>query len=223
MKHLTLIGRVATPAAMVVFMTYEISRSMAVSGGWLVAIIIGAAATAVGVEVVGILSGHALEGFWRAGDTGRGLVSFVLLLIYTIGAVYILRNNDVIMPVPIIAAVVYIVAALVESLEKRVAHEETAVNRQEAFELEQATKDKELERELKRQELANKTAVQLARVEAKAVAVSQTSRSKSADSEKHYECVCGRTFRGSHSYNAHRRHCGIPANEPAKIYANGSK
>lgn len=169
MKRLTIIGRIATPAAMVVFMTYEISRSMAVTGAWLIAIIIGAAATAVGIEVVGILSGHALETSWRVGDQWRALLAFMLLLIYTVGAVYILRKNDTIMPVPIIAAIVYVVAALVDGLEQHKAHEETAVSQREAVDLEQLRLDRELEREIKRQQQADKTAVQLARIEAKAV------------------------------------------------------
>lgn len=164
MKKLTLIGRIATPAAMVVFMTYEISRSMNVSGGWFVAIVIGAAATAVGVEVVGILSGHALEGFWRAGDVYRSILSFVLLLVYTVGAVYILRSNSVIMPVPIIAAVVYIVAALVESLEHQNERQETAVSRRESFDLEQERLDRELSRQNKRADNETKNAARLAKI-----------------------------------------------------------
>ena len=222
MKKLTLIGRIATPAAMVVFMTYEISRSMDVTGGWLTAIIIGAAATAVGVEVVGILSGHALEGFWRAADTPRSILALVLLLIYTIGAVYILRNNNVIMPVPVIAAVVYIVAALVESLEKQNEQQATAVTRREAFDLEQAAKDADLAREIKRQQQADKTAVKLAQIEVKA---NQSQHSASIEQIKpapeQIECEdCGQSFGTVQALNAHGRWC--KAKPETAVYVNGN-
>lgn len=50
----------------------------------------------------------------------------------------------------------------------------------------------------------------------------KTRNNQSIESVKHYECVCGKVFEGSRSYNAHRRHCDIPANEPVRIYENGS-
>ncbi len=222
MKRLTFIGRIATPAAMVVFMTYEISRSMNVTGYWLTAIIIGAAATAVGVEVVGILSGHALEGFWREGDTPRSILALALLLIYTVGAVYILRNNTVIMPVPVIAAVVYVVAALVESLERQNAQKETAVSRREAFDLEQAAADAELAREIKRQAQADKTAVKMAQIEARA---NQSQHSASTEQTKpaaeRHECEdCGQLFGTVQALNAHGRWC--KAKPATAVYVNGN-
>lgn len=176
MKYLTLTGRIATPAAMVVFMTYEISRSMAVNGAWAVAVVIGAAATAIGVEIVGILSGHALEGFWRVDDKARALLAFALLMVYTVGAVYILRHNQTIAPVPIIAAVVYIVAALVESLEKQTAQTETAVSTREAFELEQERLDREEARRLKRNDNETKNAVKLTKAQQTATSPRQHPR-----------------------------------------------
>lgn len=203
---LPLVGRVFTPAAMVVFLTYEITRSQPIGGWWQTAVIIGAAATAVGVEVVGILSGHALEVSWRINDKARAAVAFILLLIYTGAGVWILRHNATLMPIPIIAAVVYLVAALVDGLEvvrakqasdeaQRQAFEleqqaaaqtqaqelallaQAAAERQAeedarqlAFEREQAARDRELERELKRQAQADKTALSLAQIEAKKAA-----------------------------------------------------
>jgi len=161
---------------MVVFMTYEISRSMAVNGGWAVAVIIGAALTAVGVEIVGILSGHALEGFWRASDQWRALLAFALLTVYTVSAVYILRGNATIAPVPIIAAVVYIVSALVESLEKQNEREETAVSTREAWELEQAAADREIERRLKLQRQEANAAAKLAKIHQTATSPRQHTR-----------------------------------------------
>jgi hypothetical protein len=172
-SFLPFIGRIFTPAAMVVFLTYEISRSQPVDGGWQLAVIIGAAATAVGVEVVGILSGHALEGFWRVGDTTRAAVAFILLLIYTAAGIVILRHNTTLLPIPIIAAVLYIVAALVDGLETAVSRRSGQDAAKEAFEREQAAKDRELARRLRIEEQAARTAVSLARIEAKSAAVSR--------------------------------------------------
>jgi len=170
---LPLIGRIFTPAAMVVFLTYEISRSQQVDGWWQTAVVIGAAATAVGVEVVGILSGHALEGFWRAGDRARAAVAFVLLLIYTAAGVFILRHNLTLVAIPIIAAVVYLVAALVDGLEVTVSRQANSEQANQAWEREQEAADRELARELKRQAQADKTAVSLAQIEARTAAISR--------------------------------------------------
>lgn len=152
---LPLIGRVFTPMAMVVFLTYEIVQSQAVDGWWATAVLLGAACTAVGVEVVGILSGHALERFWRVGDTNRAIVSFVLLAVYTVAGIVILQGT-VLVVIPVIAAVLYLTAALVEGVEWQMAQvaEETAVVAQ--FNLEQAKLDADHKRQLERdQALAN--------------------------------------------------------------------
>jgi hypothetical protein len=170
---LPLIGRVFTPAAMVVFLTYEIHRSQPVTGWWQVAVIIGAAATAVGVEVVGILSGHALEVSWRVNDRARAVVALVLLAVYTVAGVWILRHNPTLMPIPVIAAVVYLVAALVDGLETAVARHTTQEREKSAWEREQEAADRELARELKRQQQADRTALSLAQIEAKTAAVSR--------------------------------------------------
>lgn len=167
MRHLSTVARIITPLAMVVFLAYEINQSMAVTGWWSAALLIGAIGTAIGIEIVGMLAGHALEGFWRLGDKNRAILSSVLLLIYTAVAIYILRYNQAMVMVPIIAAIVYLLASLTGSLDDVVSEkkQETAV--QTAFELEQAAKDKELERELKRQKQADSTAVKLAELETK--------------------------------------------------------
>ena len=164
---LPLIGRVATPAAMVVFLAHEISSSQAVNGGWQTAVIFGAIATAVGIEIVGILSGHALEGFWRVGDKGRAGVAFILLVVYTAAGIVILRHNPTLLPIPIIAAVLYIVAALVDGLESKSSVEAEKESKRTAFDLAQEAKDRELARQLKAKEQEAKTAVSLARIEAK--------------------------------------------------------
>ena len=138
---LPLIGRVATPAAMVVFLAYEISSSQQVSGWWQTAVVIGAIATAVGIEIVGILSGHALDGFWRVGDRPRSVVAFVLLIVYTAAGVFILRHNQSLVVIPIIAAVLYIVAALVDGLEAKASIEADKEAKRTAFNLAQEAKD----------------------------------------------------------------------------------
>ena len=167
-KHLPTIGRIFTPAAMLVVLTYEISTSQHVTGAWVWAILIGAAATAVGVEAVGILAGHTFEAYWRAGDNGRARLALALLGVYTIAGLVILWGNWALMPIPIIAAVVYLVSGLAESLTISQAQELATKADEAAFERAEKAKDKALERELKRQAQVDKTAVKLAQLEAKA-------------------------------------------------------
>ena len=94
MKHLSTLARIITPLAMVVFLAYEINQSMTVTGWWRFALLIGSIGTAIGIEIVGILAGHALDGFWQLGDKTRTRLSLVLLVVYTAVAVYILRHNQ---------------------------------------------------------------------------------------------------------------------------------
>lgn len=178
-RYLPLIGRIFTPASMVVFLTYEIHRSQPVAGWWQVAVIIGAAATAVGVEVVGILSGHALEVSWRVHDRARAAVALLLLAIYTAAGVWILRHNPTLMPIPVIAAVVYLVAALVDGLETAVANHANQEREKSAWEREQEAADRELARQLKRQQQADKTALSLAQIEARSAASYRQDAAKS--------------------------------------------
>lgn len=172
MKHLSNIARITTPAAMVVFLAYEISQSMAVDGLWRWLLLIGAFATAFGIEIVGILAGHALEGFWRLKDTWRSLLALALLAAYTATAVYILQENAAMVLVPIIAAIVYILAALTDGLEMSVSSEVTEAATRRDFELKQEAADREARREMERQRQADETAVKLARIGQKAAATS---------------------------------------------------
>ncbi len=223
MKHLSTVARIITPLAMVVFLAYEINRSMTVTGAWAVALLIGAIGTAVGIEIVGILAGHALEGFWRIGDQYRAALSFILLIAYTGTAVYILRNNSAMVLVPVIAAIVYLLASLTTSLEMTVSQHEAITAVSSAFDLEQAKADRALERELRRQKQADETALKLARVEAKAknsqagslnsLNGSQGSHSTKAVATKLYECSCGNVYENSRAYNGHTRHCAIHKGE----------
>lgn len=167
MKHLSTVARIVTPLAMVVFLAYEINQSMTVDGWWITALLIGSIATAIGIEITGILAGKALEGFWRLGDKNRTILSLALLSVYTIVAVYILRHNQAMVLVPIIAAIVYLLSSLTDSLEMVASEQKEEAAVQVAFELEQAAADKELERELKRQKQADDTALKLARLETK--------------------------------------------------------
>lgn len=191
-KHLPNIGRIFTPAAMLVALTYEIvsHESTPASGGWYYALLAGAAATAVGVEAVGILAGHTFEGYWRIGDRNRTALALLLLVIYTVAGLYILRGNDVLQPIPIIAAVVYIASGLAESLNAQQAHQSKTEDARAELELEELAKEKEFEREMRRQAQADKTAVALAKVEAKTVSSrAVTSRSDSGHFPSDYRLL----------------------------------
>jgi len=168
-KHLPTIGRIFTPAAMLVVLTYEITASQTVTGGWAIAILIGAAATAVGIEAVGILAGHTFEAYWRVGDNGRARLALALLGVYTVAGLVILWGNWALMPIPIIAAVVYLVSGLAESLTAQQAKEAAKDAAVEAFELQEKAKDREWQRQLEARRLEADTAVKLARVESKTV------------------------------------------------------
>jgi len=168
-KHLPTIGRIFTPAAMLVVLTYEITASQTVTGGWAIALLMGAAATAVGIEAVGILAGHTFEAYWRVGDNGRARLALALLGVYTVAGLVILWGNWALMPIPIIAAVVYLVSGLAESLTAQQAKEAAKDAAVEAFELQEKAKDREWQRQLEARRLEADTAVKLARVESKAV------------------------------------------------------
>ncbi len=163
---LPLIGRLFTPLAMVVFLAYEISSSQQVPASWQTAVILGAVCTAVGVEVVGILSGHAVERFWRLGDSTRTAVSLLLLGVYTAAGTFILWGTIMVV-VPLIAAVLYIVAALVEGVEEHVQRnaESTAVRSQ--FDMEQEALDRQAKREAESERVRGETAIKLARIDVK--------------------------------------------------------
>lgn len=219
--YLSIIGRVATPAAMVVFMAHEITISMAVTGWWSVFVLFGAILTAVGVEIVGILSGSTLEGFWRRGNVSRSVLSFFLLLIYTASAIYILRHNSTILPIPIVAAVVYIVSALSDSLVIQEQRQEIIEQDDREWERGQIEKDRDLDRQLRiadkklkhEEELEKKRLAAQVKIErAKSVnsATQKTQTAKAiAESTMLYECSCGKVYEKPQSYSAHTRHCEI--------------
>ncbi len=93
----------------------------------------------------------------------------------------------------------------------------------DGHEIEEAAKDRELERSLQIANTKLKHEERMARIAAKGSQnAPQKPRKASQVAAKHYECVCGRVFVGSRSYNAHRRSCEIPAERPARIYENGA-
>lgn len=171
-KYLPTAGRVLTPIAMVIFLAYGIVQSQTVDGWWGLAVLAGAIASASGFEIVGILSGSALEKSWRMENWTKTAVSFLLLALYTGAAMWILWDNEAIRLLPLIAAIVYIVSSLSEGLDIEENEQKTAVSRQDEFDLAQAALDRDLSRQLKLKRQADKTAVLLAGIEVSETAVS---------------------------------------------------
>lgn len=177
-KLLPTIGRVFTPAAMLVFLTYEIAASQQADGFWSLAILVGAALTAVGIEAVGIMSGHTLEGYWRRGDRQRAAVALMLLIVYTGAGLYILWGNRPLLPVPIIAMVVYLVAALSDSLESDIEREERTSSSKLEFDLEQESADRRAQRELELEKVRLQAEVEKERIRAEGQKATDTDRSR---------------------------------------------
>lgn len=167
MKRLSTFARFGIMAAMIVALAYEMSQSMEVIGWWYDLLLVASFLSAFGFEIVGYLNGHALEGYWRIGDNTRARAAAVLLLIYTAVAMYILWNNPALRLLPVVAAIVYFSAPLTEGLETAVSKQEQKTAESTAWKREQEAADRELARELKRQQQADKTAVTLAKIEQK--------------------------------------------------------
>jgi hypothetical protein len=123
---------------------------------------------------------------------------------------YVLRQNTVLTVVPIIAAVVYILAALADGLE-------TAENKQvgeaiaeQEFDLEERRAKAEHERRLEAAELRLKHEAKIARIAAKSANVSAPQKTQSerrAPQKTYYECACGQVYDKPQSYSAHTRNC----------------
>ncbi|HIP70086.1 MAG TPA: hypothetical protein EYH05_01665 [Anaerolineae bacterium] len=209
-KYLSLIGRIFTPLAMVVFLTLEISQSIQADDTWRVAVVIGAAATAVGIEVTGMLAGHGLEGYWRAKDKYRAALSLFLLMIYSGAAMYMLRHNTILLPLPSIAAIVYLAAALTESLEeqKEASASETNWQRQQQAAATERQHQLELARlqadsQLKQIQSQQRAKVKLAKL---AKANQQPAASQPEPADRRHICEsCGRGFASIQALNAHGR------------------
>jgi hypothetical protein len=118
------------------------------------------------------------------------------------------------LPIPIIASVVYLVSGLAESLDATQAQQASASASQSTFELEEAKKDRELARQLQLKNAESAAAAKLARIQVKAAAQAANSAPQTAAAPpqtsqptKFYECSCGEVFDKPQSYSAHRRHC----------------
>lgn len=146
---------ISTPAAMVVFLTLEISKSVNAPDTliWRGAILIGAFLSSVGIESTGILSGHALERFTRRKEWVRAFIVGVLLIVYTAVAMRILWENDALRFVPLVAAVVYVLAALIDGVEHVEVIEQEQQTKLNGFNLEERAKEAEHRREMESKQL----------------------------------------------------------------------
>lgn len=197
---------------MVVFLSYELSRSLAVTGWWYTFLLLGSVATAIGIEIVGILAGHTLEGYWRLGDTWRSLLAFTLLLTYTTAAVYVLRHTPTLAIVPIIAAIVYILAALADGLHATTGRQEHQAAATLQYDLERQRAEDQHRRKMEAAQLRLKHEAKLARMQtrpAKASTEPAQSQPEPAPSqqEQHACPQCGEFFGSVQAVNAHQRWC----------------
>jgi hypothetical protein len=215
MKRLSTFARFGIMAAMIVALAYEMSQSMKVADWWYDLLLVASFLSAFGFEIVGYLNGHALEGYWRIGDDTRARAAAALLLIYTAVAMHILWDNPALRLLPVVAAIVYFSAPLTEGLETAVSKREQETAENSAFDREQDALDRELARELKRQQQADKTAVKLAQMQARAS--TEPAQSKPEPAPASYECEdCDRSFGTVQALNAHGRFC------PARVPMNGA-
>ena len=199
----------------------------------LAAIVIGLF-SAAGLELVGIMSGHLAVKLWGQEKPIKAAICALIMVAYVglgISGLESLLQKGVVMF--LIAPLVYFLVGIKEQAER---DEQAAIEEMEriaaaeaASQEDERQKEAEAEawqRKLQLAELKLKHEEKLARIEAKAKqppASSQSTPQKSRrNSVKLYECVCGRVLEGSRSYSAHRRHCEVPANKPARIYENGN-
>jgi len=162
-KAITIISMVTMPAAAAI--NFGDAAFDALNGRThLYLAIIAGVFTGVGFETIGIVAGHRAVNFYSKQDR-RWVIAAVSLLAYIVIGVWEMHSIPFARFVPILSGLVYVLAGLQSEAETEAAKDDS----QAAWEREQAAKDKDLERELKRQAQADKTAVKLAEVEAKAV------------------------------------------------------
>jgi hypothetical protein len=182
-RNLTYLAMIGVPAAPVIFFGWRVYSATIEMTGYIWLAIPAALATAIGLEVVGIIAGHVGLENWRRGETGRAAISALILLAYVAIGVWELQGTIGAIAF-LIAPLVYILAALYEALEaqtvqegqdderKRQQEEEDREfeRKQKAADLEVARKqkaaDKEAARQLKLKQQADRTAVELAKLEA---------------------------------------------------------
>ncbi len=175
------VARVLTPAAMVIFLTMEIVNSQQGIGGWIYPVAIAALFTSVGIEAWGMMSGANVEKSWLLNRSK--LSSGVQLVLYVGVTMWLLKSNQTLIALPIVAALVYVSAALYESLNNHQVRQDTVERQSLAIQIRQqeAQAQRDHEARLKQMELdarakialetkheENETAVKLARIEAKA-------------------------------------------------------
>jgi hypothetical protein len=172
--------------------------------------IVGGVATGIGFETLGIMAGHYAIAYYGKGDK-RWIISAAVMVAYVGVGSFEMRDIELARFVPFLGAMVYILAGLGIEL--------TAVNRdaqsRQMFDLKQEAADRELERQLKRQALTDKTAVKLAQVQVRAS--TEPAQSKIEPALASYECEdCNRQFATVQALNAHGRFC------VAKVHMNGA-
>jgi hypothetical protein len=162
MKYSTL-TRITVPAAMVAFLTIEITKQQAAVG--LLVYVIAAAAflSSVGIELWGITAGDNLKKAWADGS-GKASTA-VQMVAYVAVAGWMLRTNDTLLVLPLVAALAYVASAWADGYQEA---ERQTVERS-AWEQGQEEKDRDFQRQLDLKKLEADTAVKLARVEAKTV------------------------------------------------------
>lgn len=207
LKRLTLAAILITPIAPATFFGHQAYTALLGQTGapWLA--VVGGIATAIGLELVGLLAGHTTIEFWRRGDRRAWLAALLLVAYIAIGTVELWRV-PVGRAVFLIAGLAYIVAGLRHDAEQVAT--ETAQDRVD---------DRAEAQELARLRLQYQHEEKLARIQAKAAAqpaaqAPQTTQSTVAAAQPapRYECACGRSFTVPQSYSAHRRHCTVRAN-----------
>lgn len=182
------LAMIAVPVSPAMFFGWKAYDALMVltATGWLA--VPGGVLTAFGLETVGIFAGHTAIDAYRRNDRRWKLAALIMLVYVVIGTLE-LWSNSIGRVTFIIAALVYLLAGLRHDLEetataeqitaqkqekeerlgreRKEADEKAERDRREAWELEQAAKDREVERQLKLQAEADRTAVQMARIQAK--------------------------------------------------------
>lgn len=221
--YVTILAMIAMPAAAAINFGDAAYDALAVrTFNWLA--VAGGLFTGLGFEFVGILAGHNAIRFYSKNDK-RWIIAAIAMCIYIAIGMYELFLIPFARFVPLLSGLVYVMAGLENQAVEEDKQKLDDNSYQKKLDLLQVKLDHE--RQMKQDEL--NTQIKIERVKIKAMPASsrdisrKNSRQSASKPAKHYECVCGRVFEGSRSYNAHRSHCEIPANEPARIYENGSE
>jgi len=176
----TLLGwlaMIAVPVSPAMFFGWKAYAALLILTGsdWLA--VPGGILTALGLELVGIFAGHTAIEMYRRHDP-RWKLAALIMMVYVIIGTTELWSNPIGRVTFLIAALVYLLVGLRHDLEvvllaeaseteKQQAEAKAEKEQKEAWEMEQAAKDREVERQLRLQTEADKTAIQLAKIQAK--------------------------------------------------------